>query len=84
VEEGITGDWRKLHSEELHNLYSSQNIIRVIKSRRMRLVGHDPYMRELRNAYKTLVGSPEGKRPLSRCKHRWEDDVKMDLMDMRI
>jgi hypothetical protein len=60
------GDWRKLHNEELHNLYFSPNIIRMIKSRRMRWAGHVHEMGETRNAYRTLVGKPEGKRPLGR------------------
>jgi hypothetical protein len=62
----VTGDWRKLHYEELHNLYSSPNIIRMIKSKRMRWAGHVARMGETRNAYKILVGKPEGKRPLGR------------------
>jgi hypothetical protein len=59
----VTGHWRKLHSEELYNLYSSPDIIRMIKSRRMRWAGHVSRMGETRNAYRTLVGKPEGKRP---------------------
>jgi hypothetical protein len=62
----VTGDWRKLHNEELHNLYSSPNIIRMIKSRRIRWAGHAARMGETRNAYRILVGRPEGKRPLGR------------------
>jgi hypothetical protein len=60
----VTGEWRKLHNEELHNLYSSPNIIRLMKSRRMRWAGHVARMGEKRNAYRILVGKPEGKRPL--------------------
>jgi hypothetical protein len=60
----VKGDWRKLHNEELHNLYSSPNIIRMIKSRKMRWTGHVARMGETRNAYRILVGKPEGKRPL--------------------
>jgi hypothetical protein len=60
----VTGEWRKLHNEELHNLYSSPDIIRLVKSRRMRWVGHVARMGEERKVYKVLVGKPEGKRPL--------------------
>jgi hypothetical protein len=62
----VTGGWRKLHNEELHGLYSSSSIIRVIKSRRMRWAGHVAHMGEVRGAYKILVGRPEGRRPLGR------------------
>jgi hypothetical protein len=75
----VTGDWRKLHKEELHNLYSSLNIIRMIKSRRMRWVGHVARMRETRNAYRILVGKPEGKRPLGRPRRRWVNNTIMGL-----
>jgi hypothetical protein len=70
--EEVTGDWRKLHYEELHNLYSSPNIIRIMKSRR-RWAGHVARMGEKRNPYRRLVGKPEGKRPLGRPKRRWVD-----------
>jgi hypothetical protein len=73
------GSWRKLHNDELHSLYSSPNIVRVIKSRGMRWVGHVPRMGEGRGVYRVLVGRPEGKRQLGRPKHRWEDNIKMDL-----
>jgi hypothetical protein len=66
----VTGYWRKPHNEELHNLYSSPNIIRMIKSRRMRLAGHVGRMGETRNAYRILVGKPEGKRPLGRPRRK--------------
>jgi hypothetical protein len=69
----VTGRWRKLDSGELHNLYSSPDIIRQIKSRRMRWVGHVARMGEGRNVYRVLVGKAEGKRPLERPRHRWED-----------
>jgi hypothetical protein len=78
----VTGDWRKLHNEELHNLYSSPNIIRMIKSRRMRRAGHVARMGETRNAYRILVEKPEGKRPLGRPRRRWVDNIKMDLREM--
>jgi hypothetical protein len=77
----VTGEWRKLHSEELHILYSSPNIIRQIKSRRMR-VGHVACMGEKRNVYRVLMGKPEGKRPLERPRHRWEDGIRMDLREI--
>jgi hypothetical protein len=75
----VTGEWRKLHSGELHNLYSSTDIIRQIKSRRMRWAGHVARMGEGRKLYRVLVGKPEGKRPLERPRRRWEDGIKMDL-----
>jgi hypothetical protein len=71
------GSWRKLHKDELHSLYSSPNIVRVIISRRMRWMGHVTHMEEGRGVYKDLVGRPEGKRPLGRPRHRWEDNIKM-------
>jgi hypothetical protein len=74
-----TGEWRKFHSEELHNLYSSPDIIRQVKSRRMRWAGHVARMGEERKVYTVLVGKPEGKRTLGRPRHRWEDGVRMDL-----
>jgi hypothetical protein len=67
----VTGEWRKLHNEELNGLYSLLNIVRVIKSRRMRWVGHVERMGEGRGVYRVLVGKPEGKRPLGRPRHRW-------------
>jgi hypothetical protein len=75
----VTGGWRKLHSEELHGLYSSPGIFRVIKARRMRWAGHVARMGEMRGAYNILVGWPEGRRPLGRPRRRWEDNIKMDL-----
>jgi hypothetical protein len=78
--DGVTGGWRKLHNEELHNIYSSPSIIRIIKSRRMRWAGHVARIREKRNVYRLLVGKPEGKRPLGRPKRRWMDNIKMDLL----
>jgi hypothetical protein len=75
----VTGEWRKLHNEELHTLYSSPDIIRQVKSRRMRWAGHVARMGEERKVYKVLVGMPEGKRPLGRPRCRWEDGIRMDL-----
>jgi hypothetical protein len=76
------GSWKKLHNDELHSLYSSLNIVRVIKSRRMRWVGHVAYMEEGRGVYRVLVGSPKGKKPLRRPRHRWEGNIKMDLREI--
>jgi hypothetical protein len=77
-----TGDWRTLHNEELNDLYSSTNIIRVIKWRRMRWAGHVARMGEKRGAYRILVGRPEGRRPLGRPRRRWEDNIKTDLEEV--
>jgi hypothetical protein len=76
----VTGGWRKLRNEELHNLYSSPSIIRMIKSRRMRWAGYVARMGEKRNPYRILVGKPEGKRPLGRPRLRWVDNIKIDLI----
>jgi hypothetical protein len=76
----VTGDWRKLHNEE-HNLYSSPNIIRMIKSRRMRWVWHVARMGEKMTAYRILVRKPEGKKPLGRPRRMWVDNIKMDLRE---
>jgi hypothetical protein len=78
-----TGEWRKLHNEKLRDLYSSPSIIRIIKSRRMRLAGHVARMGEKRNAYRLLVGNPEGRRPLGRPRRRWVDNIRMDLVEVR-
>jgi hypothetical protein len=75
----VTGEWRRLHNEELNDLYSSPNIFLVIKSRRMRWAGHVTRMGEGRGAYRVLVGRPERRRPLGRPRRRWEDNIKMDL-----
>jgi hypothetical protein len=77
----VTGEWRKLHKGELHNLYSTPDIIRQIKLRRMRWAGHVAHMGEGRNVYRVLVGKPEGKKPLGRPMRRWEDGIKMDLRE---
>jgi hypothetical protein len=78
------GSWRKLRNDEPHNLYSSLNIVRVIKSRRMRWAGHVARMREWRGVYRVLVGRPEGKRLLGRSRRRWEDNIKMNLRETGI
>jgi hypothetical protein len=78
----VIGGWRKLHNEELHNLYCSPSIIRMIKSKTMRWAGHVERIREKRNAYRILSGEPEGKRPLGRPRRRWEDNIKMDLREI--
>jgi hypothetical protein len=82
--DGVTGGWRKLHNEELHNLYSSPSIIRIIKSRRMRWAGHVARMEEKRNVYRLLAGKPEGKRPLGRPRRRLRDNIKMDLLKIGV
>jgi hypothetical protein len=75
----VTGGWRKLHNE-LHNLYSSPNTIRMIKSLRMIWAGHAARMGDMRSAHRILlVGKPEGKKPLGRPRRRWVDNIKMDL-----
>ena len=78
----VTGEWRKLHSEEISDLYSLPNIVRVVKSRRMRGAGHVARMGEGRGVHRVLVGRPEGKRPLGRPRRRWEDNIKMDLQEL--
>jgi len=77
----VTGEWRRLHNEELNDLYSSPNIVRVIKSRRMRWAGHVPRMGE-RGVYTVLVGKPEGQRPLGRPRRRWVDNIRTDLEEV--
>jgi len=78
----VTGEWRKIHNEELNNLYSSPNIVWVIKSSRMRWAGHVACMGERRDAYRVMVGKPVGKIPLGRPRHRWEDNIKTDLQEV--
>ena len=77
----VTGEWRKLHNEEL-NLYSLPNIVRVVKSRRMRWAGHVARMEADRGVHRVLVGKTEGKRPLGRPRRRWEYNIKMDLQEV--
>jgi choline kinase len=78
----VTGDRRKLHNEELHNLYSSPNMIRMIESRRKRWAGHVAGIGEIRNAYRILVGKPEENRPLERPRLRWMVNIEMDLKEI--
>ena len=78
----VTGEWRKLHNKELNDLYSLPNIVRVVKSRRMRWAGHVACMGEDRVVHRVLVGKPEGKRPLRKPGRRWEDNIKMDLQEV--
>ena len=78
----VTGDWRRLHNEELNDLYSSLNIVRVIKSRRLRWAGHVARIEEGRGVHKVLVGKCDGKRPLGRPRRRWEDNIKMALEEV--
>jgi hypothetical protein len=77
----VTGEWRSLYNTKFYDLYFTPNIIRVIKSRRMRWAGHVAYMGERRGVYRFLVGKPEGKRPLGRSRHRREDNIKMHLQE---
>jgi hypothetical protein len=78
----VTREWRRLHNKELYALYSSLNIIRVTKSRRLGWAGHVARMGERRGAYRALVGKPEGKKPLERPRRRWEYKIKMDLREV--
>jgi hypothetical protein len=80
----MTGGWRELHIEELHDLYSSPSISRIIKSKRMRLARHVARMGEKRNVCRLLVGKPEGKRPLRRTRHRWIDRIKMGILEIAL
>jgi hypothetical protein len=77
----VTGEWRKLHNDELYDLYSSPNIIWVIKLRRMRWAGHVVRMGDRRGAYRVLMGRPDLRRPLGSPRHRWEGNIKIDLQE---
>ena len=78
----VTGEWRKLHNEELHGLHFSPNVFRVFKSRRMRWVVHVARIGEGSGVYRVLVGKPEGKRPPGRPRRRWRDNINIDLQEM--
>jgi hypothetical protein len=78
----VTGEWRKFHNEELNDLYSLPNIVRVVKSKRMRRAGHVARMGEGRGVHRVMVGKPKGRRPLGRPRRRWEDNIKRDLQDV--
>jgi hypothetical protein len=80
--EEVTGEWRKLHNEELNDLYSLPNIVRVVKARRMRWAGHVARTGEERVVHMVLVGNPEGKRPFGRPRRRWVDNIKMDVQEV--
>ena len=80
--DGVTGEWRKIHDEELNDLYCSPNTVRVVTSRRMRWAGHVARMGEERGGYTVLVGKTERKRPLGRPRHRWVDNIRMDLQEV--
>ena len=80
--EEVTGEWRKLQNEELNDLYYSSNVVRVIKLRRMKWVGHIAYVGEKKGVHRVLVGKLEGKRPLGRPRHRQEDNIKMDPQEV--
>jgi hypothetical protein len=78
----VTGERRKLHNKELNDLYSLPNIVRGVKSRRMRWAGHVGRMGEERGVHRVLVGKPEGKRPLGRPRRIWEDHIRMDIQEV--
>jgi hypothetical protein len=77
-----TGEWRRLHNEELHDLFSSPKAIRAINSRRMRWAGHVAHVWDRRGAYRGLMGRPVGRRSFGRSRRRWEDNIKMDLQEV--
>jgi hypothetical protein len=78
----VKGEWRKLHNEELNDLYSLPNIVRVVKLRRIRWAGYVARMGEEREVHRVLVGKPEEKRPMGRPRRRWEDNIKMDVQEV--
>jgi len=81
--DGVTRKWKKLYNEDLNDLCSSPNIVRVMKSRRMRWAGHVARMREKKGVYRVLVEKPEGKKPMGRTRRTWENNTKMDLQEQR-
>jgi len=78
----LTEEWKRLHNEELNDLYSAPNYMRVIKSRRMRWAGHVARMGEERVVYRVLLGKPEARRPLGRPRRRWVNNIRMDLQEV--
>lgn len=80
----MTGEWRRLHNEELHGLYDSPDVVKIMKSKRLRWAGHVARMREKRRLYSILVGRPDGKRPLGRPRRRWEDNIRRDLREVGV
>ena len=80
----MTGEWRRLHNEELHGLYDSPDVVKIMKSRRLRWAGHVARMGEKRRLYSILVGRPDGKRPLGRPRRRWEDNIRRDLREVGV
>ena len=78
----VTGEWRRLHNEELNDFYSSPNVVWVIQLRRMRWAGHVAHVGEERGVYRVLVGKPEGRRLLGRPRRRWVDNIRMDLQEV--
>jgi len=78
----LTGEWRRLHNKELNDLYSSPNIVQVIKSKRMRWAGHVVHMSEESGVYRVLVGKPEEKRPMGRSRRRWVNNIRMNLQEV--
>ena len=80
----MTGEWRRLHNEELHGLYDSPDVVKIMKSRRLRWAGHVARMGEKRRLYSILVGRPDGRRPLGRPRRRWEDNIRRDLREVGV
>jgi hypothetical protein len=80
--DSVTREWKKLHNEELNDLYCSPDIVRLLNSRRMRWARHVVSMEEERVVYKVLVGKPEGQRPLGRPRNKWDDNIKIDLQEV--
>jgi len=80
----MTGEWRKLHNEELHGLYDSPDVVKIMKSRRLRWAGHIARMGEKRRLYSILVGRPDGRKPFGRPRRRWEDNIRRDLREIGV